>query len=138
MAQHTLSPPKQVFFVVTTPNGFTSTIPMSGSSFVIGRDPSCQLRPRNAYVSRRHAEIFWENDELFLRDLGSSNGTFLSGSAVTTVVPVADNDRVEIGPFKLLVKVGKPPNNGIAEGVSEEKVASWLFAEEEHVEAETH
>lgn len=68
----------------------------------IGRAPdnSHQLLERN--VSRHHAVI----DEsaggvVFLTDLGSSNGTYVNGTAIPKYhpVPLRDGDRVRFGPF---------------------------------------
>ena len=45
-----------------------------------GRDPAaCQLAHMDATLSRRHAEIWLENGHLFIRDLGSANGTWVNG-----------------------------------------------------------
>ncbi|HEY4181689.1 MAG TPA: FHA domain-containing protein [Kofleriaceae bacterium] len=45
-----------------------------------GRDPAaCQLAFGDATLSRRHAEIFVENGQTFIRDLGSANGTWVDG-----------------------------------------------------------
>jgi hypothetical protein len=45
-----------------------------------GRDPqACQLAHLDATLSRRHAEIFVENGQCFIRDLGSANGTWVDG-----------------------------------------------------------
>lgn len=45
----------------------------------IGRHPSCQVLIDDAGVSRRHAKIILQNDEFWLEDLGSRNGTFIDG-----------------------------------------------------------
>ena len=51
----------------------------------IGRDPGCDLRINDQGVSRVHAEIFRAGGQWFVRDLGSSNGTFLDGARVQEV-----------------------------------------------------
>ena len=46
-----------------------------------GRDPStCQLASADATLSRRHAEVFVEQGQVFIRDLGSANGTWVDGA----------------------------------------------------------
>jgi hypothetical protein len=48
----------------------------------VGRDPqACQLAHMDAGLSRRHAEVWVEHGQTFIRDLGSSNGTWVDGQA---------------------------------------------------------
>src|SRR5205823_333036 len=56
--------------------------PRMGKSLVFGRDPNCDQVLDYPMISRRHARLFTTQDGLFLEDLGSSNGTFLSGRRV--------------------------------------------------------
>jgi pSer/pThr/pTyr-binding forkhead associated (FHA) protein len=67
-----------------------------GQPFLIGRDPGCQLHLDVAVVSRRHAEVVQTGQGWVLRDLGSSNGTWLDGQRVQTV-PVAAGTEVRLG-----------------------------------------
>lgn len=48
----------------------------------LGRDPACGLTFGDPSLSRRHAEVFLEGGYAFLRDLGSSNGTWVNGQLV--------------------------------------------------------
>lgn len=50
---------------------------------LIGRDESADLQLPVVAVSRRHAEIVWQNPGFLLRDLGSRNGTLLDGAQIT-------------------------------------------------------
>lgn len=54
-------------------------VSIRGSKFTIGRGPACQLRLGSATVSRTHATIERRGGRLFLRDLGSTNGTIING-----------------------------------------------------------
>jgi hypothetical protein len=49
---------------------------------VIGRSNACHLVLADDTVSRRHAELFVEGGRWLLRDLGSSNGTWLNGRRI--------------------------------------------------------
>jgi len=50
-----------------------------------GRDPStCQLSFADPTLSRRHAEVFVENGQVFIHDLGSANGTWVDGQHLGT------------------------------------------------------
>jgi len=46
---------------------------------VLGRDPGCDIVITGPHVSRRHAEISIRSGHLWVKDLGSSNGSFLNG-----------------------------------------------------------
>ena len=52
---------------------------------LVGRDPGCGIVVADPTVSRRHAELRVDRDVCRIRDLGSTNGTYANGRAVTTV-----------------------------------------------------
>ncbi|MGH8548148.1 MAG: FHA domain-containing protein [Methylococcales bacterium] len=52
------------------------------SAFLIGRDPACAVHVDDSQVSRHHAEVFVEGSSWHIRDLDSSNGTFLNGNRI--------------------------------------------------------
>lgn len=52
--------------------------PIEGTN-VIGRDPHCDIVVGGAHVSRRHAEFSIRSGALWVKDLGSSNGSFVNG-----------------------------------------------------------
>lgn len=78
---------------------------------VIGRDPSCDVTIPGTHLSRRHAEISVHDDKLHVKDLGSTNGTFLNGERIqeADVVP-GDELRFDLLSFFVLgpsIKVEK-------------------------------
>ena len=51
----------------------------SPSEVVIGRDETAQIRIQKSVISKQHAQLIFDaNSDLFVIDLGSSNGTFLN------------------------------------------------------------
>ncbi len=54
----------------------------------------------NPGVSERHARYSVKGDDLVLRDLGSTNGTFVNGERITGETKVGPDDRVDIGPYR--------------------------------------
>ena len=57
-------------------------IPVTSAEFVIGRDPQCQLRPASPAISKQHCAVTTRDGKAFVRDCGSTNGTFINGEQV--------------------------------------------------------
>lgn len=75
---------------------------------VIGRSRSCQVRVASGEVSRRHAEICSADGGFLLRDLASTNGSFVNGTRVTEQ-RLQPGDRIRIGDRTLtFCQVGAP------------------------------
>ena len=68
----------------------------SNGSLVIGRSRSCELTLKSLDASRRHAEIVSVSGGYRIRDLGSTNGTFVNGDNVDERT-LETGDRIEIG-----------------------------------------
>ena len=83
----------------------SSPIPVNltndGKEIIIGRYRSCDLRLVHNSVSRRHASISVDNKKLFIRDLHSSNGTYLNGKKLFDEKELAVDDSIQIGPFEI-------------------------------------
>jgi serine/threonine protein kinase len=74
-------------------------------SFLIGRSRDAHLYlPDDRYFSRNHCLLEINPPRSFLRDLNSTNGTFLNGRRVTNVY-LNDGDRIQCGETVLLVEV---------------------------------
>jgi pSer/pThr/pTyr-binding forkhead associated (FHA) protein len=64
------------------------------------------------YISRRHAHIFLKGGELYVEDLGSTNGTFVGGKRLDeSALPLVEGDLVAFGGdhFVYRVTLQKPP-----------------------------
>jgi adenylate cyclase len=81
----------------------------SGVTQVVGRAPTSDVPVFDPTISRRHAELVPTDKGLEVKDLGSSNGTFLNGSRVENCT-VSIGDTITFGKvaFKLQT-VGVPP-----------------------------
>ncbi len=73
----------------------------------IGRHESNELQLESRTVSNYHAEILNENGRLTLRDLGSTNGTFVNDERIREHC-VASGDRIRIGSHVLIVQRQAP------------------------------
>jgi len=63
---------------------------------VIGRSSELDMVLVEDMVSRRHAKISVENGNIFLEDLGSTNGSFVNGEKISRT-KLAEGDRILIG-----------------------------------------
>jgi EAL domain-containing protein (putative c-di-GMP-specific phosphodiesterase class I) len=71
--------------------------------FRIGRRPDASLTLPRASVSGIHAELFTIGDQLFARDLGSTNGTFVNGERVFDVTELKPDDVIQFADVALRV-----------------------------------
>ena len=71
----------------------------SGVPLVLGRALSSDLPVLDPTVSRRHAELQVEGESVSLRDLGSSNGTFVNGIGIPRdqTMRLTPGDRIVFG-----------------------------------------
>ncbi|MCB1790631.1 MAG: FHA domain-containing protein, partial [Gammaproteobacteria bacterium] len=51
--------------------------------FVVGRAPECEVSIADNGISRQHCELYHDGADWWVRDLASSNGTFIDGRQVT-------------------------------------------------------
>jgi hypothetical protein len=63
----------------------------------LGRDPGNDLVIDDPHTSAFHAVLLYSRDRWWLRDLESSNGTFLNDEPVRAVVAIAPNDVLQCG-----------------------------------------
>jgi hypothetical protein len=75
---------------------------LPGGTARIGIDDGCDIRLLgDTYVSSRHAEICYRQGQYELRDLNSTNGTFVNDVRVSEAI-LRDNDRVRLGETHLV------------------------------------
>lgn len=89
----------------------------------IGRTPDNKIVVPHPQVSARHAQIINQGGQLFLEDLGSGNGTFVRGQRIAKGqrVPVANGEKVYIGPMPVLIHIAGQQVNVVVE----DQQASW-------------
>jgi EAL domain-containing protein (putative c-di-GMP-specific phosphodiesterase class I) len=89
----------QVWYVegFTEENSPVRRIPLHPLPFRIGRKSGLPLSMNLSNVSRVHAELFFENGQLLVRDLDSRNGTFVNRSRIHGISPLRHGDIVHFG-----------------------------------------
>jgi pSer/pThr/pTyr-binding forkhead associated (FHA) protein len=81
----------------------STTLKLGDGVTSIGRHDDCLIRIKSSQVSRKHCELFEAADKLTLRDLGSSNGTFVNGKKVSGQQVLKHGDEVTVGAVTLRV-----------------------------------
>jgi EAL domain-containing protein (putative c-di-GMP-specific phosphodiesterase class I) len=89
------------------PDGKTWVIPVEPVPFRIGRQRDCQLLLNSPSVSRAHAELYLCEEGLAVRDLGSTNGTFLNGVRLGSEVRIHSGDILHFGEVEFRVEVAR-------------------------------
>lgn len=69
----------------------------------VGRDPGLPVAITRSEVSRHHAEFFEHGGELFLRDLGSTNGTFVNHDQLHREAALRHGDVVHFASYEVRV-----------------------------------
>jgi diguanylate cyclase (GGDEF)-like protein len=73
---------------------------------VIGRSPKCEIQVDQESVSRNHCRIRFEGGEFLVRDLGSTNGTYVNDDLVHDDGRLRHGDQLKVGRTILKFIVG--------------------------------
>ena len=99
----------------------------------LGRHPLSDVRfdpDRDIDVSARHASIVRQGESFLLRDLGSTNGTFVNGTRIAGDVTLKDGDVITLGQngprVEFRVDAGEPGGDAVSDAVRQaaERVSS--------------
>ena len=71
---------------------------------IIGRSPAVGVVINDPNVSRQHAEIWRTDQGVAIRDLGSTNGTYVNGHRIEAV-SLSPRDDVTIGPLRFRIEL---------------------------------
>jgi predicted component of type VI protein secretion system len=83
-------------------------IPIGVAEFLIGRDPSCHLRPASKSVEWHHCAILNKGGRVFLRDRTRTGGTILNRRLlVGGEVQLANGDHIAVGPLLFQVAIDR-------------------------------
>lgn len=92
-----------------------AVIPINRKKFLVGRESDCQLRPNSDLVSRHHCVFAVDEYGVRLRDLGSTNGTFVNNERVSGQIALKDGDQVRIGKlvFQISIRTSVPATQAV-------------------------
>ena len=88
---------------VSAPDGVERTIAITQSPFCIGRAEHSDLILTEQQISRHHACLRFDGDQIQLVDVGSENGTWIDSSQLEANQPrlLAYHEVFRIGPYRL-------------------------------------
>ncbi len=93
--------------VLVREDGRQSEIPLKRQA-IIGRQTDCTLRIPDSGISRHHCELIVGDGKVTLRDLGSSNGTYVNRVKVTQA-ELAPGDLISLGNLVFVVRIDGNP-----------------------------
>ena len=119
-------------------------VPVAKFPFMMGRSPSCNLRPNSDLVSKQHCCLLLRAGKVYAHDFKSRNGTFVNGERIARPTELHDGDILKIGPLGFTVRLtlsvpvdqATPMPFNLADAPNEDEIAALLLEmdanEEEH------
>ena len=95
-------PDQQAYLIVISGPHVGQMLQISESPLLVGRTESAELQLHDRGVSREHARLVPADDGVYLRDLDSSNGTYVNGTELTGVHRLEDGDKLTLGTATIL------------------------------------
>jgi pSer/pThr/pTyr-binding forkhead associated (FHA) protein len=129
----------QVNLVFFKRDGQRKDIPLVKPVSALGRRDDCDVRIPLLGVSRQHCQLTAKDGKITVKDLGSSNGTFVNDKRVNQQELKA-GDRLLVGPVAFTIQIdGKPakisppllPKNASAPSPGDEEVDVELAPDED-------
>jgi pSer/pThr/pTyr-binding forkhead associated (FHA) protein len=122
--------------VVVRGRSATQTIRLANGVTTVGRQEGCQLRISSSQVSRRHCQLLEQQGALLVKDLGSSNGTFVNGRRISDAHVLQSGDELSIGQVRFRIErlspsaSSKPSDTAVAHAIADEDVPMTVMGED--------
>ena len=88
--------------------------PLIAATNTIGRGDGLEVTVHDTMISRRHARIVRRDNDYFVEDLLSANGTFVNGSKLKDSQLLKDGDQIAVGDTVLIFQLGEAVPAGLA------------------------
>ena len=75
---------------------------IQGKGVIVGRGKDCDISINHMFLSTEHFQIWCDEGDWYIGDMGSKNGTFLNGSRVRKVKQLNDGDEIAFGELKVV------------------------------------
>lgn len=90
--------------VVHAPDTEPRVVTLNDRALTLGRATRVNIRLDDRYVSDEHAEVRPDDEGWLVRDLGSTNGTYLNGAKITQPTPIGPGDQIRLGKTRVEVR----------------------------------
>jgi pilus assembly protein CpaF len=81
-----------------------ASVKMTSALCTLGKDLSSDVKLSGWKISKQHAELFISNENIFIRDLNSSFGTYVNNTKISTYGPLNAQDKIKMGSFEISVE----------------------------------
>jgi pSer/pThr/pTyr-binding forkhead associated (FHA) protein len=108
--------------VLINSDGSQREVALKKARVIIGRQADATMRLPDPNVSRQHCELQLDAGRPVLKDLGSSNGTYVNRRRISQT-ELSAGDTISIGPFLFVVKIDGEPGKIDSEEVLEDAAA---------------
>ncbi len=89
---------KQLYLRIVEPSAHHGQTFDLDDELTIGRSPGCGVpTPDDIYASTLHARLFRRKDQLWVEDLGSTNGTYVNSERITQAQRLGKGDVLQAG-----------------------------------------
>ncbi len=89
---------KQLYLRIVEPPAHEGQTYDLDDELTIGRSPGCGVpTPDDIYASTLHARLFRQKDQLWVEDLGSTNGTYVNSEKITQAQRLGKGDMLQAG-----------------------------------------
>ena len=101
-------------------------VPIVQIPFRVGRLPETHCCISDPTISKNHSEFFEDGGRLMLRDLRSTNGTFVNGERIIRDYPVQEGDLIQFA--NIVFKLGRERTSGAMRQTLEQEPGEWPLA----------
>ena len=77
----------------------------SSSEVIIGRDPECDLSVPNSTMSARHATLSFHQNQWWIEDLHSTNGSYIEDLRIEEPMVIKDGDLIVCGEVPITISI---------------------------------
>lgn len=80
-------------------------VTFTAAEITVGREPTSDFILTDPTISSRHARMIYRQDQWWVEDLKSTNGTFLNDHMLDVPTVIAHGDRLQFGRIEFLVTI---------------------------------